>query len=105
MPEVKELSFHEVIQTLDGGGTVEEIRDHLRKVTQAVHLNGGAGSVTIKLNVKRSGKKNERQLSVADSVTSTLPKVLKDDTIFFATDDGGLTRNNPDQLSLIDGGR
>jgi len=94
------MSFAEVLMTLEGGGSVEEIHEKLRLVTNAVRETGNAGKLTISLEIKPAGKDGGRQLIVKDNITATMPKVPKSVNLFYATDDGGLSRTNPDQLSL-----
>jgi hypothetical protein len=98
--EIKTLSLSETLLQLDGGSTVEEIQDHIRKVVSAVSETGNAGAVTIKLAFRRNGKHGSHQVTVSDTVTATLPKVPKPDTLFFVTEDGDLTRQNPLQPSF-----
>lgn len=98
--ELKTLSLSEILMTLDGGGTVEEIQSKIREVAGAVLETGNQGSVTIKLNLARNGGEESKQLIVKDAITCVMPKRPKPSTLFFATEDGSLTRQNPDQFSL-----
>ena len=93
--KVKKLSTVEVIQTLNDGGALEELRDGISKVAKAVKDRGGNGSVTLTLKFSRSESGNA--LRVVDAVKVTEPAMKKDPTTFFALDNGELTRDNPSQ--------
>lgn len=86
---------------LDAGSVVEDIQAKIRNVAKAALDTGNVGSVTIKLTFARNGN-SHNQLKVKDQVTAQLPKVARPDSLFFATDDGALTRQNPDQPSFGD---
>lgn len=98
MSNPKPLSVVEVIQTLDNGGTVEELKEAFAKVSQAVIDTGNAGMVTLEIEFKKNGKKS-KALSVIDKIKVKMPKIEKDPTTFYATEEG-LTRRNPDQGML-----
>lgn len=95
---LKKLSIVEALQKMEGG-TVEELRRAIDKVTQAIDeaSKGSSGSVTLKINFKKLGK---GQVEVTDSITETTPKIQRDSTIFFVFPGGGLTTSNPLQSAL-----
>lgn len=97
----------QIINTLGDirrGRFLEDIDAELRAVVDAVRdaaSNGRvvSGEVTIKLKVK-SNASDELALRVEDSVTSRLPKRPSGESVFFATTDGGLVRQDPRQQEL-----
>jgi rhamnogalacturonyl hydrolase YesR len=96
------LSFAQVLSQLDEGGTVREAQEALAAVAQAVLDTGKAGSVTIKLNLKRDGDGSNQRITVTDSVTKALPTRTKGLSIFYVAEEGALTRDNPAQPSFDD---
>ena len=97
MKTVQTLSTIEVLQNIDDGGTLEELRDAISQVSKAVDARNGTGKVTLELTFSREGR---AQLSVTDKVKVTLPPIKKDKTIFFSTPDGQLSRNDTRQGEL-----
>lgn len=97
--QVKTLSTVEVLSTLDDGGALEEIREAITQVTKAVNERGGKGSVSLTLKFEKLGRK---QLTISDAVKAVVPPVVKDPTMFFCTDEGALSRQNTDQLTMED---
>lgn len=97
--QIKTLSTIEVLQTMDDGGALEELREALLTVAKAVNERGGKGAVTLRLNFEKRGK---NQLEITDQVSFTVPKVAKDPKTFFATQDGQLTRQDVNQMSFDD---
>ena len=82
---------------MNDGGTVEELQSTIKDVVAAVQNAGGTGTVTLKLSFRKNG---DNAVFVTDTVASTKPKVKSPDSLFFVTDDHGLSRKNPDQFSF-----
>ncbi len=98
--QIKTLSTVEVLATIDGGGTLEELREAIQKVSIAVGQSknkNAKGKITLELTFARLG---ESQVAVNDKVKVALPPICKDDTLFFTTQDGGLSRNDTRQGSF-----
>ena len=93
----KPLELIDVLNRLDGGGTVEEIKSKLREVAEAVLDTGNQGSVTIKLTFARNGGDGSRQLVIKDQVSSVQPRRPKPASLLFVDHDGCLTVSDPDQ--------
>lgn len=70
----------------------------LREATQAVKLTGRPASVTVTIKISQV-KNNARMLQIGDNVTAKIPEE-KSDSIWFTDDEGGLHRNDPDQLRM-----
>lgn len=94
------LSIVEVLQTMDDGGALGDLRERLSDVTRAVLGTNKPGSVTLTLKVEPM--KNRVQVAITDSITAKVPTRDKDMKIFFTTEDGNLTRRDPSQLSLLE---
>ncbi|MCV7255273.1 hypothetical protein H7J86_24220 [Mycobacterium hackensackense] len=74
----------------------------LKEAVEAVKLTGRKASVTVKFEISPI-KNNNRVVQLGDKVTATIPEE-KRDSIWFTDDDGGLHRNDPDQLTMEYGG-
>jgi len=57
------------------------------------------GSITLKFTFAPING-DPRKLLVTDTITVAEPKRLRDGSVFFSTEDGRLTRNNPDQTDF-----
>jgi hypothetical protein len=80
------------------GRTHDELSEALRDLVLACRETGKAGSITLKLTVKAL---DDFAFEVLDSVTVKRPQGNRPKSIWFATPDGELTRDNPHQLSLM----
>lgn len=98
--KAKTLSVLEVIQTVNDGGALEDMKDAIRRVSTTVEERGGQGSVSLTLKFSKLGR---HQLKIVDEVKITEPKKVNDATVFFSTNEGDLTRSNPEQLELGSG--
>lgn len=78
------------------GRTRDEMSDQLRDMIAAVQEHGKPGSLTLKLTAKRI---NDGQVGIEASVTAKLPDIPQA-SIWFATDGGELTRDDPTQMAL-----
>jgi len=96
---VRELTFAEVLATLEGGETVREMRVALDSCVADVLNTGNPGTVTLQLSIKRA---SHGQVHITDTVKLTPPKRNKGGNIFFRHPQGGLTRNDPEQYRLED---
>lgn len=86
----------------DKGRAHDNASKLMRDLVEAVKQTGRKGSVTVKLTVSPM-KNNSRVVQISDNVTATIPED-KRDSIWFTDDDGGLHRNDPDQLQMEYGG-
>jgi len=94
------VNIIQVLQQLRRGKTLSEIDDALAEATRAVREHGGSAEVTVKFKVKRFNKSIGKEVIVSDVISSKLPKPDRADTLFFSTETGGLSRNDPDQRQL-----
>lgn len=97
LKQVKKLTVAEVLMTLEGGEAAQEIRDAIATVAMKVDGTGKPGSVTIKLGFKKLG---QGQTIVKSEIKTVEPIADKDSTIFFVTDTGDLSRQDPNQMVL-----
>ena len=90
----------DVIHELDSGNVHQDLDDMLHEVVRAVLDTRKAGSVSLKLDIKL----NERgsQLVVKGTVSSKVPRKAVESTLFFANEEGDLSRDNPKQTDIKD---
>lgn len=80
------------------GRTHDELSEALRDLVIAARETGKAGSITLKLTVKAL---DDYAFEVTDTVTVKKPIGTRPKSLWFATDEGELTRDNPQQLALM----
>ena len=89
--------FTDVLGELGAGQTLDTLTDDLAEVVGAVKATGKNGELTLKLTVKPNGAYG---VSLADKITTKIPKEDRGETLFFTDDDGGLHRRDPRQEEL-----
>ena len=92
--------FPETILQINNGATVAELGDALQKVVATVRAVGKSGTVTLAIKVAPAMKNSTDVLTVEASVKTKLPESEHGATIFFATEDNRLVRNDPKQQVL-----
>jgi hypothetical protein len=92
--------FPETILQINNGATVAELSDALEKVVAAVRAAGKSGSITLTLKVAPASKGNTEVLMIESQVRTKLPEPDRGMTIFYATEDNRLVRNDPRQQML-----
>lgn len=93
----KSLTITEVLMNMRDGGAIEELATELRGLSAAVTTTGKAGKVVLTIDMKPNGKD---AVTVTDKIDVKLPKPDPQATMFYVTDDAGLTRRDPRQPSL-----
>ncbi len=92
--------FPETILQINNGATVMELSEALEKVVAAVRAAGKSGSITLTLKVQPASKGSTDVLMVESQVRTKLPEPERGMTIFYATEDNHLVRNDPKQQML-----
>jgi hypothetical protein len=92
--------FQETILQINNGATVAELSDALGKVVAAVRTTGKSGSITLTVKVGPAGKGSTDVLIVESQVRTKLPEPDRGMTIFYATENNQLVRNDPKQIQL-----
>lgn len=98
MPQRDELNFLEFLQSFRRGELLREANDQLEDLIRAVKDTGGKGDITIKLPFKIN---DAGQLECVPRVDSKRPRRALGTGIYFATEDGQLTRRDPDQADMF----
>ena len=92
--------FQETILQINNGATVAELSDALEKVVAAVRATGKSGSIALTVKVAPASKGSNDVLIVESQVRTKLPEPDRGMTIFYATDENRLVRNDPRQQQL-----
>lgn len=91
-------AYIKFLQEHRNGSTVDEISDALRELVAAVTDEGKAGKLTITIGVKPMGKSDG--LEVSCDIKATPPKPTPGVSIFFATPNNELQRQDPRQTAM-----
>ncbi|SEN94942.1 hypothetical protein SAMN04488103_109165 [Gemmobacter aquatilis] len=94
-----ELNFLEFLQTFRRGELLNEGDQKLTELMEAIRDTGGNGSLTLKINFKVN---KAGQLEATPDLTVKKPARALGTGIYFATDDGRLTRRDPNQMDIED---
>lgn len=99
MPNAYNGPFAATLQDLDEGRLHAELTDALSEVVAQVMQQGKAGKLTLSLTIKPAARRSDAVV-VGASIAKKLPEPDRPESLFFATDDGGLSRRNPKQPEL-----
>lgn len=81
-----------------GGTTHAELSDALQELVDSVVDEGKAGKLTFSISIKPAGKSGG--LEVSDEIKLTPPKKTKSASIFFASPENSLVRQDPRQTTM-----
>lgn len=93
------INFLEFIQSFRRGELLREGDQQLSKVIEAMHATGGDGEINIKLPFKLN---KAGQIECSPKMTIKAPQRTMGTGIYFADDDGRLTRRDPNQYDIED---
>lgn len=89
-------SFTDTIRMLRGGEFADDCTAVLADVVKSVDETGKAGKVTITLDLKKTGG----AIAIVAKVTDKTPEVAPDADLLWATVEGSLSYDNPNQQKL-----
>lgn len=89
--------FTDTIHALRFGTLADDLTNELNKLVSICDNTGKQGELTLKLKLK-PGKGG--QMEIIDDITVKAPKEEKGTSIFFATPEGNLTREDPRQMNI-----
>lgn len=92
--------FHETILQINNGAALAELSGELSKVVAAVRQTGKTGALTLTLKVAPASKGTTDVLMVESAVKTRLPEPDRGMTVFYATENNQLVRNDPRQQML-----
>lgn len=99
MPKPDDLTFLEFLNTFRRGTLIEQLDTALTDVLTAMNETGGDGSITLTLPLKRN---KGGQIECTPKVESKRPRPAVGTGIYYATEDGRLTRSDPGQMDMLD---
>lgn len=91
--------FITTISRLNKSGTINELDDQLSKAVQAVRLTGKVAKLTLEITIRPNDRDAETVL-IEDSIKVKTASPPRKAAIFFTTEDGRLSRENPSQPDL-----
>lgn len=94
---MSERPFSDFLPTIRAGRTDSELADALRDLTRQCLETQKAGSLTLTIKLKPNGGSG---LFVDAKLVAKAPEATQESTLFYATEDGDLTRRDPRQPTL-----
>jgi hypothetical protein len=92
--------FEKTLRELRQGAALSELTEGLYALVAQVRETGRPGKMIWKLKVKPASRGDGVTLMLEDEVEVKGPPTIRPQTIFFATEDGRLQRNDPRQKEL-----
>lgn len=89
--------FTDVLRDMRFGETLDELSEEFNKLVQAVENTGRGGQLTLQIKLKPSAA---GAVELTDLVKVSLPPPQKGTSLFFATPEGNLVRNDPRQTEI-----
>ena len=86
----------DTLRILQGGAFLDQCSDKLAEVVQHVEETGKAGKLTITLDIKKAGG----ALAISAKASNKVPETKPDEDLMWATVEGNLTQENPNQRKL-----
>lgn len=90
--------FSELLLKHAKGRAHTQASNLLREAVEAVRRTGKKATVSVQFEISTI-KNNPRVLEIGDKVTARIPE-QKECSIWYPDDDGGLHRNDPEQLRI-----
>lgn len=90
--------FIKTLESLQGGSTVAELDEEIKKLIQVCEQTGKVGTLQLSIKIKPRGQTG--QVEILDDIKSTPPKFERGVTIMFSTPEGNLMREDPRQSKL-----
>lgn len=94
-----DLNFLELIQSFRRGELLTEGDAKLTELVEAVSRLGSGGDLTLKMKIKVN---KAGQLEIVPEITIKKPARALGTGIYFASDEGRLTRRDPNQMDIED---
>ena len=81
------------------GDCLRDASEKLTELVQKMRERLRPGSITLKITI--SPANGAKVVTITDEITVKMPKEDKEATLMFTSEDGSLTRKNPDQKELV----
>lgn len=92
--------FIETLREIRRGVSLEELSDQLTALVASVRDTGRPGKLVYTLTVKPASKGDTQTLMLQDAIKVAAPVLERATTVFYATKDNALQRNDPRQPEL-----
>lgn len=89
--------LHHALRQLDGGAFLDVAGEKLAQLVKAIEDTGKNGKLTLTLELKRVGG---GAIQITPSVKTSTPEAKPETTLLWATVEGNLTADNPNQQKL-----
>ena len=99
-PDRRIRPFADTLLELFDGASHDELSEALNELLQAVALTGKSGTLTYTLKVRPAGRNATGTVMFTDNVATKMPKVERQETVFFVDGDGNPSRHAPNQERL-----
>ena len=95
------LSNHAVrlLRVQNDGRTIDELDESIKEVVRAACATNKKGKVSLTLDIDPSA--DGEQVTITATVDSKVPKPVTPARIYFASEEGTVSREHPNQLSLL----
>lgn len=90
-------NYADVLGSLEGGKTLDQINDTLADMVSAVTMHRKVGELQVTIKITPNG---DNAVSVVAAVKAKVPEAAKGMTVFFSDEHGTLLRRNPNQPEL-----
>ncbi len=87
----------EVLADLDHGALARELTEAIKGASTACIQEGGKATITVKLVIEARPHSDGNRVTITPTLETKLPKHVRNESLFFVTDDGDLSRNPPKQ--------
>jgi hypothetical protein len=87
----------DTLRLLDGGAFMDRCSDELASLVKAVEATGKTGKLSITLDLKTVGN---GAVQITPKVSASVPEPKPDTTLLWATVEGNLVVDNPNQQKL-----
>lgn len=89
--------FDAVLRDIRYGDSIDELSEKFGALVGAVTATQKAGEITYKIKLKPAGGD---AIEVIDSISVKMPELPRGSSVFFATPENNLVRNDPRQPAL-----
>jgi hypothetical protein len=93
-------TFETMVREIRGGASARELSEKLAELVAQVKATGKGGKIVYEIAIKPVGAGEDVTMQVEDDITVRLPKLARGVSIFFADENGVLTRKDPRQREL-----
>lgn len=97
-PPADERNFQDTLESLDDGKVLQQITGDMADAVRAARKTKKKAKLVLTLTMTPEGG----MVRVAAECKTTIPKEPREMTLFYATDEGALTKDDPKQLTLKD---